>query len=198
MIKGIEERSKFWNEPKNRGPIGGSHDLKDSLPYPFLGYDSLFAGRNVLEIGPGRGRQYAYLKSIVKSYSICDISMEALTGEACFDNVKIRRFHFETYDADFGADFDIVHFWYVLHHVLKEEIDQFFQFVHRHLKDKGLIMFNTPQLQNDAESYPGDGIGTTRFAIPDIIEAMYNKFDIKVVKQIEMKSTGHLFIGEKK
>ncbi|KKL92269.1 hypothetical protein LCGC14_1886400 [marine sediment metagenome] len=197
VIKDIEKRSQFWDKRENRGPIDGSHDLKDSLPYPFSGSEGLFRGRNVLEIGPGRGRQYDYLKGYVKSYSICDISVEALIGEEYIVDIK-DRFQFETYDADFEVRFDIVHFWYVLHHILKEEIDQFFDFVYRHLKDKGLVMFNTPQLHNVVGAYTGDGIGTTHFKLSDIIEALYQKFDVKVIRQIDFKSTGYLIIGEKK
>ena len=189
------ERINFWEQPQNRGPIDGSHDLIDSLPYPFLGHEHLFEDNDVLEIGPGRGRQYDYLKDLVAYYSIADISNEIL-DEACFDLVD-DKILLSDYNDNFATQFDIIHFWYVLHHVREEEVEMFFTFIHRHLVEKGLVLFNTPQLQNDREIYLGDGISTTYYSLTQILKVMEKHFNILVTKEIDQKSTGHFIIGEK-
>lgn len=189
------ERIAFWEQPQNRGPIDGSHDLVDSLPYPFLNYVGMFKNRDVLEIGPGRGRQYDYLKESTRFYSIADISNEILSEE-CFDLIGTKIL-ITDYKQEATTQFDVVHFWYVLHHVREEEVEMFFDFIYRHLHENGLVLFNTPQLQNDREIYLGDGISTTYFSLPHILKVMEKNFRILVKKEINEKSTGHLIIGEK-
>ena len=194
MIKNLEERILFWEKSQNRGPTNGIHDLEGSLPYPFEGMEYFFKNKNVLEIGPGRGRQYDRLKDIVFTYAICDISEEAL-NEKCF--AGLHKYLLCEYNQHLGTAFDVIHFWYVLHHIFQDELYAFFGIVYRHLEFGGVVLFNTPQLQNKRSDYPGDGIGTTWFNLESILYCMGKRFKILRIVLINKKSTGCLVIGRK-
>lgn len=195
MIQNLKQRKEFWGKRKNRGPIDGSHDISGSMPYPFEAHVELFKSKDVLELGPGNGRQYDVLKDVVKRYSVCDISSEAL-GEGCFVNLSKHLLY--DYKQDLLETFEIIHFWYVLHHVTFSELDLFFGFVYRHLKVGGCVLFNTPQIQVDTKIYPGDGIGTTNFNLMLILKTLevFN-FRILNVEYINKESTGYLIIALK-
>jgi cyclopropane fatty-acyl-phospholipid synthase-like methyltransferase len=126
-------------------------------------YRHLFDGKDVLEIGPGEGRQYHRVCTRATTYWIADIS-KAVT----------ERYHYayliEDYSDDMGLRFDLIHFWFVLHHVLKEELDDFIGFVNRHIRPHGKILFNHP-LRGSAAP---DGMNTTQHVL-----TFKNVLDIK-------------------
>lgn len=193
VIEDLEVRRRHWDKSSNRAPRDG-HDMTDSLPYPFEGTEHLFAGKDVLEIGPGRGRQYDRLKGIARSYAICDISQEAL-DEPVFAGVP-WRFLLSDYGERFGL-FDVVHFWYVLHHVKPRERSDFFGFVAAHLRPGGFVLFNSPQVGNERGWYANDGMGTTWIDEGLIRRVCSRHFvTLTIVKQDRL-SSGFLVVARK-
>lgn len=194
MIRDLDRRREHWDDPRNRAPRE-EHDLADSLPYPFEPVEHLFAGQDVLEIGPGRGRQYDRLRHLAGEYAICDISPSAL-AEPVFAGVA-RRFLLTDYTQDFVYRFNVVHFWYVLHHVREDELGAFFSFAARHLRSGGVALFNTPITTNAPEWYTGDGTGTTCHRPVDVVKASQPYLDVVAVYNQNDRSSGALFVMEK-
>lgn len=192
MIERLEERRWLWDHRGARGPESG-HDLHDSLPYPFedAGIRPIFKGKKVLEIGPGNGRQYERVMCDASLYSICDIALTVLS-EPVFSDVS-DKFLVEDWGQSFGKSFDVIHFWYVLHHIRQDEMKSFFRFVERHLNRNGLVAFNCPQLINVQGAPEGDGLGTT-YSDPTIVSEMAAPLEIIVSLHLDKKSTGYVFL----
>ena len=118
----------------------------DSDPFPFLHvkdwYDS-FVRKDVLEIGPGDGRQMFILATMANTYSIADISEAVVKKHK--DKVA-QSFFIKTWNDDFDTSFDTICLWYVFHHVLNNELETFVSFLSRHLKDGGSLVFNVPTI----------------------------------------------------
>lgn len=194
MIDNLLLRQHHWDKPENRAPRE-DHDLADSVPYPFSGFEHLFVGRDVMEIGPGRGRQYVVLSSIAKSYAVCDISPTALEELVLAD--ATHKLQLRDYGDDFAVRFDVIHFWYVLHHIRVSEMEDFFAFVARHLRQKGIAIFNSPQDGNPREWYTDDGIGTTWMDSNVVIGASQRSLSVVKCCRYDERSTGFVFVMEK-
>ena len=185
-----ENRLKHWSTgwtAKNQG---------DSPPVPFFNYINYFYSKNVLEIGPGEGRQHAPIKDIVSDYSIADISPQVLD---CPVFKYLDRFLISNYSVDFKKKFDLIHFWYVLHHVPSIEAKDFIQFILRHLKDNGIVMFNSPYLGFDEGAYADDGVNTTPYSNKDVLDLFLDDFDLVVSdNSLIGNSNGVIYIWRKK
>ena len=192
----LEKRQRFWNEFESRGPRKG-HDLYDSLPYPFenAGISHIFKDKDVLEIGPGNGRQYERIQKEVKTYSICDICPNVLTLPV-FNTTDIKHL-IRNWDEKIGRTFDVIHFWYVIHHICQSELQAFFFFIHQHLNNDGLVAFNTPCKINVQGDDEGDGIGTTWTDLDVLINSMNGRFDLVSKYEFGDKSTGFVFLFRK-
>ncbi len=173
--------------------------MTDSLPYPFenAGIQNIFDGMDVLEIGPGNGRQYERAHNRTKSYCLADISEEALM-EPVFDDVApSNKFILSSWEQSLGRQFDVIHFWYVLHHVMLIEMKDFFSFVRRHLRSGGLAAFNCPEPQNVQGFYEGNGTDTT-YSDPSIVQLMARPMEMLMAAPIQMKSTGYVILLQAK
>lgn len=194
MINNLENRRERWGHPCAWGPIG-RHDLTDSLPYPFedAGIGEIFEGKDVLEIGPGAGRQFERLCGCTKSYYLCDICQSVL-DQPLFA-ISNGKFLVEDWGQYLGQLFDVVHFWYVIHHIRQDELRNFFAFLSRHLRNGGRIAFNNPEPINVQGDPAGDGCGTT-YTDPEIIGAAVEGLSLEIlsVTSIQKKSTGHVFL----
>lgn len=169
----------------------------DSPPCPFEKYTHFFTFRDVLEIGAGEGRQYEYAHIGTKSYSIADISEEALDTERI--PLHVDRYLITDYDSNFGRKFDLIHFWYVLHHIPREELFAFINFLRRHLISGGILMFNTPYLDFDEGAYADDGVNTTPHKIYHMLQYLDPYFFCLYVDGTKWgKSNGHIYVGSKK
>lgn len=193
----LEERRAYWNKRENRAPYLAHHDLCDSLPYPFEpSIAMIFDNKDVLEIGPGNGRQYERVRERTRSYSVCDISMSALE-EPIFRDIDQRhggRYVISDWNANLPRSFDVIHFWYVLHHIQLSEMHLFFAFVRNHLRRPyGLVAFNTPMLENVQSDPAGDGIGTT-YSDPEVVRQTAHPLEIIMAQPVQQKSTGHVFL----
>ena len=166
MIDDLLVRRDHWNSPTNRAPYDDFAKSDIEWPYPADKLEQMTSGLDVLEIGPGRGRIYARLRDKVKSYSICDIAPNTLT-ESVFEGVDCRIL-LSDYDVDRHWRWDVIHFWYVLHHIKVDELEGFFGFVVRHLRPSGFALFNLPIL-DQSRLYTGDGIGTTWISESDVM-----------------------------
>ena len=186
----LDNRLKHWSEGWTAVNQGDSpHDL-------IIPHIELFRDKNVLEIGPGEGRAFQHVKDVILSYSIADISESVLACEiwnrVCF------KYLIRDYSSDLGEVFDVIHFWYVLHHVPSVELDMFFDFVLRHLKKDGILMFNTPYLSFDDGAYRDDGVLTTDYFINTIITKLEGwVYCLLLDGRFCGKSNGHVYVGKK-
>jgi hypothetical protein len=188
-MKNLGQRRVHWSDPVNR-----YHNLTDSLPYPFEIVFDLFHGCRVLEIGPGQGRQYLRLAPVVESYDVCDIAPTVMDEP---ELATIPRYVIDSYDTVLG-EYDVVHFWYVLHHIPKEERAAFFGFVNRNLKLGGRVIFNTPIITHEPDWYKEDGIGTSYCGLYDVYDATRGtRLVVEEVHRIHELSTGLLIVLRK-
>ena len=197
-MKYLDRRRDYWNVRTNRAPYD-THDLQDSLPYPFedTGLLGIFEDKDVLEIGPGNGRQYERLRGLARSYCIADIAPDGL-NEVVFDSAD-GKFVLEDWEQSLGRTFEVIHFWYVLHHVLREEMTDFFTFISDHLRKGGAACFNCPEPVNVQGRFEGDGVGTT-YSDPIIVRCAVMNLPLTVVTDVYVgrKSTGYVFLLQKR
>jgi len=109
----------------------------------------LFKDKDVLEIGPGEGRQMKKIEKY-KTYTVADISPAVIERHG--------GYLMKNYNDDMKKTFDIIHFWFVVHHVRRKEVKEFFAFVNRHLREDGMVMFNYPVNWGKKD----DGMSTTK------------------------------------
>ncbi len=133
------ERVKFWNQ-KHVAVCQGQ------TWFPEERMVQLCSGKSVLEIGPGDGRQLQKLIGGAKDYSIADICPAVVKKyvnlKYAYEIMSMDDLIID--DTDQIAKFDVVHCWYVIHHILKWELARFFAFVCRHLARNGVFVFNYP------------------------------------------------------
>ncbi len=172
-ITNREERARFWGTRPDGEFSGGT--LND----PFRRHVEIFRDKQVLEIGPGAGREFLALSQLAKSYAVADISKEVLE-KPVYENVP--KFVIESYEDDVSSRFDVITFWYVIHHVKLDETESFLRFVHRHLVVGGHVYFNTVD-DTHPDAQANDGIGTTAHPVENILKMLV---DIGfVVKDVE-------------
>ena len=177
-MKNLPDRIKFWKHTfKCQG--GSTEFLNENL--------DLFVGKNVLEIGPGEGRQTLIVLNGAASCSIADICQDVLDLHV-YDNIKIKnKFLITSYSNNFNLKFDIVHFWYVLHHVLPDELESFFSFVDRHCKNRGVIIFNFQDIKKYQDiSLSDDGLKTSKLDKDKVINVVEKFFTI--TKQVQYET----------
>jgi 2-polyprenyl-3-methyl-5-hydroxy-6-metoxy-1,4-benzoquinol methylase len=196
-MKNLDERAAYWGERMAESCMGDSTIMP--CPYDWLEY---FKGKRVLEIGPGCGRQMLMVGPLAKSYAIADISKAVLDRYEGMDKYLI-----EDYDKPLksvsklkksAAKFDVVHFWYVLHHVLPEELAPFVKFLSKLLNKDGILMFNTPITDLPDEVYASNGMLTVRHSTPDIRKSLDPYFEITDTLNVNEKSTDFSILATRK
>ncbi len=150
MIEDLDERAEFWGT-RDKGGYEGSSDPA------YAKHRGLFESARVLEIGPGMGRQFLALSKVATHYAIADISSAVLDHELYEET---ERHLITSYEDDFGALFNVVCCWYVMHHVKHAERAAFLGFAHRHLVAGGHLYFNIADVSHP-NAGSDDGIGTT-------------------------------------
>jgi 2-polyprenyl-3-methyl-5-hydroxy-6-metoxy-1,4-benzoquinol methylase len=188
--KGFKERAEFW----------GKHQLLFSSTFPekVLKY---FKDKRILEIGPGNGKQYEQIKNMVKEYTIADISQKIL-DKNIYDKVDKHRIENTKYADNFNKKFDVISFWYVIHHVLKPDVYSFIDFLKRHLVDNGILVFNYPSVLAKDRYFDkckniGDGMKTT-FYDEGVIKRIFEK-DFNILEDEKLHKLNHrLMVCQKK
>jgi len=191
-MRNAEARLKHWSTgwtAKNQG---------DSPPTPFYKYMDFFEGKDVLEVGPGEGRQYKSVLHLAKSYAVADISKEVL---ACpvFDAVQ-SKYLLKEPGQKLDTQFDLIHFWYVLHHIPSDELESFVNgFLLWNLKESGIVMFNTPYLDFHRGAYANDGVNTTKYTLDQVFRHFDPHFHCLMLDgTLYGQSNGHIYIGRKR
>lgn len=169
-MSNFDDRSGFWSTHYKKKYQGGApfNLLLDNI--------HLFIYKDVLEIGPGEGRQFEKVKDVCMTYSVADIS-EIVLSQDMYKNLK--KYLITSYDMDIKEKFDVVHFWYVVNHILPEELYIFFKYICGLVKESGVVMFNYQDTKlikkytNDA--LENNGKKTTNISI-DKIEGAIKKF----------------------
>jgi len=98
-----------------------------------------FENKKVLEIGPGAGRQYKNILNMIEKGYVADICQNVVDE---YENGLLLKL--PNYMQNLPQKVDIVHCWYVVHHVRVRELKDFFDFVYRQLKPRGYFLFNYP------------------------------------------------------
>lgn len=191
-MKDIEERIGFWSEADICRTEG------ESMPHPFMARLEIFESKDVLEIGPGWGRQFKQLSLLASTYCVADICQKVLNRKV-YQNVD--KFLIRNYQQNFNKKFNVITFWYVLHHLLTTELDDFFLFLDRHLNPDGYLFFNSvsnrPKAYIDSsENSNGDGLMTTAHDIKKLLE-IFNKNNFKVLYQEDMADNCYVFLIQK-
>ncbi|NJN99535.1 MAG: class I SAM-dependent methyltransferase [Anaerolineales bacterium] len=117
---------------------------------------------------PGAGRQFCVLSPLAREYDIADISTNIL-NKNIYDGAE--KYWINNYSDYTNNKYDIVTFWFVIHHVLPEELESFIGFISRHLSNKGLVIFNSPLKCNKQTLYNNDGIKTSIYKKHEVMRA---------------------------
>ena len=191
-MKDIENRIGFWEEA-DEGRTEGR-----SLSHPFMSHLEVFQSKDVLEIGPGWGRQFKQLGPLASVYCVADICQKVLDRQVYKD---IDRFIVKDYQQDLNRKFDIITFWYVIHHILGSELDDFFSFLNRHLYVGGSVFFNCPSDAFETrigspKDINGDGIKTTPHSLKKI-KTMLQKYQFKISYHKDIATNCYVLLAEK-
>ncbi len=159
-IHNLERRREFWSVHSAAACQGATVPIDHHID-PAWFYD-----RDVLEIGPGEGRQTRILKGMAANYAVADICQEVLDR---FPNLATMLL--SGYEPRTCPFVDTVTFWYVLHHVTRSEGLQFLKFVHSclHPVESSLIVFNSCRRSGGAGD---DGMITTERSDREIRELL--------------------------
>lgn len=168
-MKELPKRSAYWDQNYTRfDSIHTTKMMEDNL--------ELFRGSTVLEIGPGEGRQFIRVSHLAKSYAVADIAPFVL-GMPVF--APTRRMLITDYATNsWDWKFDVIHFWYLIHHVRLEELGDFFKFLHDHLADSGVVLFNYPRRETYGDDLRNDGTGTSPILDDHITKGIAPWFDL--------------------
>lgn len=168
-LKNLDTRIEFWSKHYQ----GGAATFFDENL-------SIFNDKNVLEIGPGEGKMASKICNISSSFSVADISKRILELPI-YEKIKPKnKFLITGYDDNFNIKFDIIYFWYVVHHVLPEELEIFFSFIHRHCKKNGVILFNYQDIREYPDSsLDNDGLKTSILDSNKVINSLEKFFIVE-------------------
>jgi hypothetical protein len=142
-----------WNAPTIRDPYR-------LTPH----FEALYRDKDVLEMGPGDGRQFAELSPLARTYTVADI-VPMVLAKLCYATVP--RLCITSWETAWAQQWETICFWYVFHHVIKTEASAFMAFIVRHLRPDGTLHFNTPLHVPNSRS-GGDGLGTTDWHLEEI------------------------------
>lgn len=163
-MESLPKRRTYWetyHTERWQGP---------SLPNPYAdteNFAALYRQKNVLELGPGDGRQFKELSPLAATYSIADI-VPAVLHKSLYDQVP--KFVIQGWDDTLPGHFDTICFWYVFHHITKAEVSAFLAFLVRHLVPDGCLHFNLPgAVPNSCPG--GDGVMTTDWTLDEVTGA---------------------------
>lgn len=165
-IANLEERSLFWGTLAEESYGGGS------ISQPFFNHLDFFIDKDVLEIGPGGGRQFSALFDKAKSYAVADISQLVL-DKPLYRNCN--RHLISSYDDILDVEFDTVHFWYVVHHIIPNELPAFARFVASILRKDGRVIFNTVDDRTITDTRD-NGIQTSHHAQATVLDVFAQYF----------------------
>lgn len=184
-MEDLQKRSEFWSQAYTK--LQNTQNNTTSYLDTQL---ELFEDEKVLEIGPGGGRQYVKVGQLTEDYFIADIS-QAVLDLPIYNNVKGK--YLIDYKTELEEKFDIIHFWYVLHHFKLDEIDMFFRYLHAALNKHGLIIFNMPKIEKykPASIFQNNGMGTSKISRVNILDSIVDLFKIVDERTINIESEWH-------
>ena len=172
-IHNLQKRVDFWSDRYQKQYQG------NSPVFNFHDHLNIFKDKHILEIGPGEGRQFDHVYPMSSSYAIADISKEVLNQTKY---INIQKYHITSYNDSFNNTFEVIHFWYVITHILKEELRPFFEFLYKLTSEKGVLVFNYQCIDEySIDQLANDGMKTSVLLEEDIEKAMYGFFNISSI-----------------
>jgi hypothetical protein len=159
-ITNFYQRDEFWSE-KTRLKSFATEWFNEEMKKAMLNFE-IFRGKHVLEIGPGIGRQFDVIRPYTKTYSIADISWKNINLPIFegSDKFPVSKYILYQY-GDLRHKWEVIHFWFVIHHILHDEIHKFIDFIYRHIMDNGYVIFNAPIADTGGDRFKEDGMSTT-------------------------------------
>lgn len=190
-MKNYQDRVDFWSDQSRLNRFDDKWINAEIITA--LDHLEIFNCKDVLEIGPGIGRQFTMFKEYTNSYELADISSKVLDND-------IYKLHYcnviKTWSDRLKVKYDIITFWFVIHHVTYDEIGAMIKFCYRHLRPKGLVIFNSPIKNQSRKMYKANGMRTTPWADQEVI-THFKRGRFKVIEgPIECKND-ELYIIQK-
>ena len=182
-----DNRVDFWT--KQHAKRKPRHN---TIAHPFEHHMDVFEDKKVLEIGPGEGRQLEKILPVAKSYAVADICEELLEYELYKD---LDRFLITNYHGQLGEQFDVITFWYVIHHVLVEELEDFLSFLKRNLVSNGILYFNMPNKIANPNQIANDGIKTTDHSVENV-KNLLKKLSFKITLEEKKYENCHCVMAK--
>jgi SAM-dependent methyltransferase len=179
IMDNLHQRVEFWDKHHEAKCQGGMPVLVDA-------YVKYFKDQDVLEIGPGEGRQFEVVYPLSRSYAIADISSKVL-DRPIYERAKHHQL--TSFKVNLGKSWDVIHCWYVVHHLMLQERVEFFRFIKTHLRPGGLVLFNMPGILAPGEGGE-DGMLTT-VVTPEEIEVELKREHLEIV---EKDSIARIFV----
>jgi len=184
----MDASRRIWWGEKIRGNYSPTNHV---LIHEYL---EMFLDQDVLEIGPGTGRQTFTMNAMARTFSIADISNSVLNLFPMFDSYLISD-----YECDLGHRFDVVAAFYVMHHVCVNELVAFLGFMARHGKT---IIFNSaesiePPFLTSEGICDNDGLTTTLHSM-DAIHLACQEVGLCVIDEKEhVRGGGRGYVCER-
>lgn len=174
-MKDINKRVRYWSDKTRLNGFGEKWYNQEIL----VALDNLeiFKDKDVLEIGPGIGRQYKIFHGFSGRYELADISPKVLEMEV-YNKIYCNQIY--RWIDNFGIQYDIITFWFVLHHITHKEIKPFIRFLKRHLRKGGIVIFNSPLILDKEKHHKEDGMHTTPWKSGEIY-SYFKKQRFKIV-----------------
>jgi 2-polyprenyl-3-methyl-5-hydroxy-6-metoxy-1,4-benzoquinol methylase len=193
-ISALKTRQKFWAKHFHKECLGDS----DPTPYTALAnWQDLFTGADVLEIGPGEGRQFDVVMPLAASYAVADINPVVLRQDLYAD---CERILLKSYTIAERESWDVAMAWYVLHHVTKAEGAAFIQMLADSVRPGGKVLLNAPDDALPAKFQPqkkrGAGTLTTGWKTAEVIQ-LFNNAGLSVVRAIHAAINSVVYLAEK-
>ena len=117
-------------------------------------------------MGQGGGRQFKIAEPASGGYAITDISPVVLANPLY---ARVPHYRIQDYIAPriWLGRFEVVHSWYVVHHLHPEELEAFFRFMATCLQYGGVALFNFAG-DSKPRSAPNRGFETQGFSKSEI------------------------------
>lgn len=170
MIQNLKERLEFWNE-RHKIKYQGNTIVDEEIIKRYAKESS------VLEIGPGEGRQFKIAYPLSKQYTIIDISSKVIENPIYS---KVHKILIENFNLQINKTFDFIHFWYLLHHIMKEEDSLFFSFITKHCNKDTIVAFNFSEDLNK-KFVQNNGIKTTNRS-KEYVNSLLKKNNFSIIE----------------
>jgi len=135
----LKARIKFWSA--HYGDTGAG----DPAPFMELSHwQDLFKGKDILELGPGAGRQAFVVMPLANEFGVADIVQDVLELPLYADCWQYLLTTYRIDNRDRDPSWDVAMAWDVIRYVPRKEGAAFIRMLAGALRTGGMVMFNAP------------------------------------------------------